>query len=82
MCFQPFKTSIRVYRSFFPGINGNLEGEKRRGVKREIFLIFATIGFFFLSKSVFATIVKYSISLIFIKLKPSKFSHVKLLSIY
>jgi hypothetical protein len=38
MCFQPFKSSIRIYRTFFKGINGNSGGGKeKQGVGREIF---------------------------------------------
>jgi hypothetical protein len=39
MCFQPFKSSIRIYRIFLKGINENSGGEKKKqGVGREIFL--------------------------------------------
>jgi hypothetical protein len=38
MCFQPFKTSVRIYRSFFSG--GNPESEKETPeVGKEIFCI-------------------------------------------
>jgi hypothetical protein len=38
MCFQLFKSSVRIYRTFFKGINGNSRGEKeKQGVGREIF---------------------------------------------
>jgi hypothetical protein len=42
MCFQPFKSSVRIYRTFFKGINGNSGGEKeKQGVGREIFFLVA-----------------------------------------
>jgi hypothetical protein len=30
MYFQPFKSSVRIYRTFFRGINGNSGGEKEK----------------------------------------------------
>jgi hypothetical protein len=30
MCFQPFKTLIRVYQSFFPGVKTETWGVKKR----------------------------------------------------
>jgi hypothetical protein len=30
MCFQPFKSSIRIYQTFFKGINGNSRDEKEK----------------------------------------------------
>jgi hypothetical protein len=39
MCFQPFKGSVRIYRTFFKDINENSGGEKeKQEVGREIFL--------------------------------------------
>jgi hypothetical protein len=39
MYFQPFKSSVHIYQTFFKSINENLGGEKeKKGMGREIFL--------------------------------------------
>jgi hypothetical protein len=45
MCFQLFKSSVRIYRIFFKDINENSGGEKeKQGVGREIFLLMSQLA--------------------------------------